>query len=175
MDKQLGDEGGAKTYTQEEVDELLQKETDRRVTAALKKQESKLNEAAKLAAMNEQEKWEYQLKQREAAIAEKEAQLALAENKNAAAKLLAEKQIPITFADFVVAADAETMNTNIKALEGVWAEAMKTEIEKRLGGKAPTLPSGSGGITKEAFNKMSLAQQAELARTNAELYKSLTN
>ena len=72
MDKQLDDKGGAKTYTQEEVDELLQKETDRRVTAALKKQETKLNEAAKLAAMNEQEKWEYQLKQREQAIAEKE-------------------------------------------------------------------------------------------------------
>ena len=174
MDNQLGNEGAAKTYTQEEVDELLQKETDRRVTAALKKQESKLNEAAKLAAMNEQEKWEYQLKQREEEIARKEAALALAENKNAAAKLLAEKQIPITLADFVVAQDAETMNSNIKALETVWAEALKTEVEQRLTGKSPAAAQSQGGITKEQFQKMSLAQQAALAATDRELYNALT-
>ena len=36
-----------KTYTQEEVDKLLQQETDRRVTSALKKQQQKFeNEEA---------------------------------------------------------------------------------------------------------------------------------
>lgn len=172
--KQQQAEGAAKTYTQQEVDELLQKETDRRVTAALKKQEQKLSEAAKLAQMSEQEKWEYQLKQREEEIARKEAALALAENKNAAAKLLADKQIPITLADFVVAQDAETMNKNIKALETAWAGALKIEVEQRLSGKSPNAAQTQGGITKEQFNKMSLAQQAALAASDRELYNALT-
>lgn len=84
-----------KTFTQAEVDEMLQRETDRRVTAALQKAEKKnaekIKEAQKLAQMNEQQKYEYELEQREAAIAQKEKALALAENKAEAAKILAEK------------------------------------------------------------------------------------
>lgn len=80
-----------KTYTQEEVDALLQREADRRVTAALKKQESKTREAEKLAKMNDEQKFQYELEQREKAIAEKERALALAENKNIASKILAER------------------------------------------------------------------------------------
>ena len=79
-------EATEKTYTQAEVDALLQAEADRRVSAALKKQERKnaerVKEAEKLAQMNEQEKFEYQLQQREAAILEKEKELALMEKKN---------------------------------------------------------------------------------------------
>ena len=62
-------ETGAKTYTQEELDSLLQQETDRRVTEALKKAERKkqdeIKEAEKLARMNEAEKFQYELEQRE--------------------------------------------------------------------------------------------------------------
>ena len=53
-----------KTYTQEEVDKLLQQESDRRVTEALKKANKKnqeeLREAEKLYKMNDQEKYEYE-------------------------------------------------------------------------------------------------------------------
>ena len=80
-----------KTYTQEELDALLQRETDRRVTEALKKankkNEEKVKEAQRLAQMNEEEKFRYQLEQREKAIEEKEKALALAENKNEAGKI----------------------------------------------------------------------------------------
>ena len=110
-----------KTYTQEEVDALLQKEADRRVSEALKKanrkNEEKLKEAQKLAQMNEQQKYEYELEQREKAITEKEKALALAENKNEASKILAEKGLSLSLVDFVVAEDAETMNTNISLLD----------------------------------------------------------
>lgn len=74
-----------KTYTQEEVDALLQREGDKRVTEALKKVErknaDKVREAQKLAQMDSQQKYEYELEQREKAIEEKEKALALAENK----------------------------------------------------------------------------------------------
>lgn len=118
-----------KLFTQEEVNELLQKETDRRVSSALKKQEeknnAKLREAQKLAQMNEQEKYQYELEQREKAIIEKEKALALAENKNEASKILAEKGLSLELVEFVVAEDAETMNANITLLEKAFKASVK--------------------------------------------------
>ena len=172
-----GGEGSEKTYTQAELDELLQKEGDRRVSEALKKAEKKnadkLKEAEKLAKMNEAEKYEYELKQREAAIIEKEKALALAENKNEASKILAEKGLSLDLVDFVVAEDAEVMNTNIKALEKAFKASVKAEVEKRLGGKAPQKNQNEGEtLTKETFAKLSIKQQQELYRENPDLYKS---
>jgi len=156
-----------KTYTQSELDALLQQETDRRVTAALKKQaqknEAKVKEAERLAQMNEQEKYEYQLEQREAAIAEKEKELALAENKNVASKILAEKGLSLSLVEFVVAEDADTMDANIKLLEQAFNQSVKQEVEKRLASRAPrkNLPLEKT-ITREDFRKMSTTELMEL-------------
>lgn len=169
-----------KTYTQEEVDALLQQEGDRRVSAALKKAEKKnaekMREAEKLAAMNEQEKYQYQLEQREKAIEEKEKALALAENKNAASQILADKGISLSLVDFVVAEDAETMKANIQLLETAFKASVKAEVEKRLGSNTPkrNLPPDEA-ITKESFAKMSLAKQQELFNENPTLYNQFIN
>lgn len=165
----------AKTYTQEEVDALLQKEGDRRVTEALKKAERKqadrAKEAEKLARMNATEKYEYELEQREKAIAEKERALTLSENKNEASKILAEKDIDLALVDFVVAEDADTMNENIKKLD----KAIKASVSKRLAGRAPTkAPENSDVITKESFAKMTLAEQNALYVNDPDLYRKLT-
>lgn len=168
-----------KTYTQEEVDALLQKEGDRRVTAALKKAEQrnadKMREAEKLAKMNEAEKYEYELEQREKAIADKERELALAENKNEASKILAEKGIDLKLVEFVVAEDAETMAANIQKLDHAFKHSVKIEVEKRLGSNSPkkNLPPDEA-INRETFMKMSLAEQNRLATENPILYKELT-
>ena len=65
-----------RVYTQEEVDELLQKEADRRVTQALQKQErknqEKVREAQRLSQMSAEEQYRYELDKREAAIAERD-------------------------------------------------------------------------------------------------------
>lgn len=173
------DTTAAKTYTQAEVDELLQKESDRRVTAALKKAEeknaAKLRESEKLARMNEQEKFQYELEQREKAIVEKEKALALLENKNEASKILAEKGISLKLVDFVVDESADAMNDKIKLLESEFKRSVKAEVEKRLGSNTPkmNLPPDAA-LTKEAFKKLSLKEQQELANTNPQLYKELT-
>lgn len=169
-----------KTYTQSELDALLQQETDRRVTAALQKQakknEAKVKEAERLAQMNEQEKYEYQLEQREAAIAEKEKELALAENKNVASKILAEKGLSLSLVEFVVAEDADTMDANIKLLEQAFNQSVKQEVEKRLASRAPrkNLPLEKT-ITREDFRKMSTTELMELKQNNPDLYNSFRN
>lgn len=169
-----------KTYTQEEVDKMLQSEVDRRITSALKKQaknnEAKIKEAQKLAQMNESEKFQYELEQREKAIAEKEKALALAENKNEAGKILADKGLSLSLVDFVVAEDAETMNSNIRLLEKAFKDSVKREVEKRLGSSAPkkNLPPDET-ITKEQAKKMGIRDRQQLLMNNPDLYAQLFN
>lgn len=163
-----------KTYTEEEVQALLQKEGDRRVTEALKKAERKqadrAKEAEKLARMNAQEKYEYELEQREKALAEKERAFALERNKNIASQILSEKDIDVSLADFVVAEDAETMDENIKRL----AKGISKSVERRLKSKSPLkAPEQNEGLTKEQFNKMSLNERQHLFDTDRELYNKL--
>lgn len=166
------------TFTQEELDALIQKHADKRVSQAMKtaekKQEAKIREAQKLAQMSATEKYEYELTQREQAIAEKEHQLALAENKNEASKILADKGLSVALVDFVVAEDAETMNSNIQLLENEFKKCVKAEVEKRLATSTPkkNLPLDET-LTKETFNKMSVLQQAEIYKNNPDLYNRL--
>ena len=171
---------GAKTYTKEEVEALLQQETDRRVTAALKKQEAKnqkkLEEAKKLAQMDETQRFQYELEQREAAIAEKERELALAENKAEASKILATKGISPELVDFVVAETADEMNANISLLEKEFKKSVRAEVEKRLAGNAPKKGLGQNKtITKEDFMKMSYSELLELKEADPETYNAFVN
>ena len=167
-----------KTYTQEEVNMLLQRESDRRVSEALKKAEKKnaekVKEAQKLAQMNENEKFQYELEQREKAIAEKEKALALAENKNTASQILADKGLSLSLVDFVIAEDAETMNSNIRLLEKAFKDSVKREVEKRLGSSAPkkNLPPDEA-ITREQAKKMSIIERQNLLNNNPELFAQL--
>ena len=164
-----------KTYTEEEVQALLQREGDRRVTEALKKAERKQadkeREAAKLARMNEEEKRNYENEKRARELDEWETRLRLAENKNEASKILADKDIDLSVVDLVVAEDAETMNERIKLIE----KAVSTAVAKRLSGKTPMrAPEANEALTKEAFNKMSLKEQNDLYLSDPELYRRMT-
>lgn len=172
-------EDEARTYTQEEVEKLLQSEADKRVTAALKKaerkQEAAVKEAARLAKMDEEQRYQYELEQREKAIAAKERELALAENKAAAAAVLSNRGLSAELVNLVVAEDADLMNSNISLLEKAFKQSVKAEVEKRLASTTPkkNLPLDNA-IDKDSFRHMSLAQQVEIYNNQPELYKSLT-
>ena len=168
-------EDAPKTYTEQE----FQSEIDRRVTQALKKAErkaeAKVKEAEKLAKMSEEQKYEYELSQREQAIQEKEKELALAENKAVAASVLADKGLSAKLVDFVVAEDADTMNDNISLLEQEFKLSVKKEVERRLATATPkkNLPTNEV-MNKESFSKLSLTEQAKIYQSNPDLYNSLT-
>lgn len=164
-----------KTYTEAE----MQAEIDRRITAAMKKAEKKsaekVREAEKLAKMDADEKYRYELEQREKQIAEKEQALALAENKAECSKILASKGISAELVDFVVDADAETMQANISLLEKAFKDSVKVEVEKRLASESPKGGNGfTGDMTKEQFRKLSINEQQEIYNQNPELYKQMT-
>lgn len=165
--------------SQEDLEKLLQSETDKRVTEALKTAEKtwskKLDEELRKSKLTEEEKYKEELAERENRIAEKEKQIALMENKATATKLLTEKGISVELVDLVVADDADTMKVKIEALEKTFSTNVKTEVEKRLAGGAPRNSGGTDtGITKEQFSLMSIGERQQLYQSNQELYKQLS-
>ena len=167
-----------KTYTEQEVQELLQREADRRVSSALKKQqrqfENKIAEAEKLRGMDEAQRKEYEFNQKVAELEKKEREFNLAQNKLEASKVLANRGLPIEFVEYIVADDADTMLENINVFEKAFKAAVADAVSKKLASPAPKTGSvKQTGLTREDFKKMNLAQQAELYKTNPALYKEL--
>lgn len=171
------EENGEKTYSQADVDKLIEegrkKAKDEAEREAEKRYSKKQKESERLSKMNEEEKRVYQLEQREQAIAAKEQELALAENKAVATSILVEKGISPNLVNFVVAADADEMNNNIKLLEKEFRACVKAEVEKRIGKHSPRKADNDDTMDKEKFRKLPLTQQQELYNSNPELYKQL--
>ena len=174
-------EGGTteKTYTEAEVQALLQSEADRRVSSALKKQqkefETKMAEAEKLKAMDETQRRDYEYNQRLQQLEAKEKEFALAQNKLEATKVLANRGLPIDFVSYIVAEDADTMMENINTFEKAFKAAVADEVAKKISSPPPKGGSASQkGLTRDEFKKLNLQQQAEIYRTNPELYRQLT-
>ena len=174
-----GEGSKEKTYTESEVQALLQRESDRRVTSALKKQKEELEhkqaEAEKLRAMDEDQRKEYQYAQKLQELEQREKDFNIAQNKLEATKVLANRELPIEFVDYIVAEDADTMMENINVFERTFKAAVADAVTKKIAQPAPK--SGSvkqTGLTKEEFKKMSIAQHSEIFRSNPELYKQMT-
>ena len=165
-----------KTYTQEEVLALIQSESDKRVTAALKKQESKYQKQLSLAKLDGEER---EKAEKDARIAELEklSQFTVEKNRSELKSVLASRGLSAEFADIIsINDDIEASQANIEKLDKLFKAAVRAEVEKRLAGNTP---KGNGGspaeLTKESAKKMSLAEMAELQRTQPELYKKLFN
>ena len=169
-----------KTYTEEEVQALLQKEGDRRASSAQKKWEkdleNKMAEAEKLRNMDESQRKEYEYTQKLQELEQREKDFAIAQNKVEAMKVLSNRNLPVEFIDYIVAEDAETMMTNINTFEKMFNSAVADAVAKRIASPAPKTGSAKQtGLTREEFKKLSIAQQTEIYRTNPELYKQLSH
>ena len=162
-----------KTYTEKD----LQSYADKRVSEALKtarsKFESEKKEAERLASMSAEERFQEELTKRESALAERERQVQLLENKQSASKILADKGISIGLVDLVLADTAEDMKAKIDLLDKEFNMAVQAEIERRIGGNTPKVNYGSGGITADDFKKMGLRERQNLASSNPELFNRL--
>ena len=163
-----------KTYTQEEVDALLQKEGDRRISQYQKTLEKRQKEANKLSKMSESERAEYELAERERQLEEREMKLVLSENKAACTAILVQKGLDASLVDFVVDVDAETMNSKIKALEKAFKASVKAEVEKRLSGTSPKKNLAEPeGMTKKDLMSMNVRDLQMFKNQNPETFAQI--
>ncbi|MDD3502513.1 MAG: DUF4355 domain-containing protein [Eubacteriales bacterium] len=167
------------TYSAEEVEQMLQREADKRVTQALQKREKefskKLRESEKLAKMSESEKAEHERQNFLKQLEEKESELNRRENKIEGLKILSEKGLPSTLIDFVIDEDADAMFTKIQSVDKIIKAAVAEQVKSKLATPSPKMAvKQSDEISKEQFMKMTVAQRAELYKSNPELYKELS-
>ena len=152
-----------KTFTHEEVLQLIQSEADKRVSQALKTQQKKYEKQLSLSKLDgdAREKAEKDNK-----IAELEEQLAafqIEKNRSELKSVLSSRGLSAEFADIIaISDDIEASQANIDALDKLFKAAVKAEVEKRLAGSAPQSGSTSKEITKETISKMSLAELQRL-------------
>ena len=166
-----------KTYTQEEVLALLQSETDKRVTAALKTQQKKYEKQLSLSKLDGDERAKAEKDNRIAELEEQLAQFQIERNRSELKSVLSSRGLSAGFADIInISDDIEASQSNIDKLDKLFKAAVRAEVEKRLAGNAPR---GNGGtpaeITKESAKKMSMAELDKLSRENPELFNKLFN
>lgn len=170
----------AKTYSQEEVDALLQSEGDKRVTQAMQKKEKQI---AALKKQIENEKSLSQLdeesraaKEKDLKIAELEEQLNEFQTASAKAevmKVLSARGLSAEFADMLaIGADVEAAQSLIDSFDKLFKKEVEREVKTRLAANSsiPQMASASGGqMTKEEFMKLPIATKQAMYDSDPEL------
>lgn len=166
-----------KTYTQEEVLKLIQSETDKRVSQALKTQQKKYEKQLSLSQLDGDAREKAEKDNKIAELEEQLARFQIEKNRSELKSVLSSRGLSAEFADIIaIGDDIEEAQANIDALDKLFKAAVRTEVEKRLAGSAPKGNNQQPAeITKEQAKKMSLAEMNKLLETNPDLFKKLFN
>lgn len=166
-----------KTFTQSQLDEIIQKEKAKAKRSAEKEYQAKMDEAEKLRKMNEVQKAEYEQEKQRAYIAELEAKINRSGLEREASKMLSEGGIVVDdkILSIVVKDTAESTREAVESFVALVNELADKKVGEKLKGKTPKKmeDTSAGEITKEQFNKMGYQSRNELLRNNPELYHKL--
>ena len=163
-----------KTYTAEEVQQLLQSEADRRVQQALATQQKKFEKQLSLSKLDGAEREKAERDQRIAELEEQLKEFTVEKNKSELKSVLSARGLSAEFADIINISDnLEEAQANIEKLDKLFKDAVKNEVEKRLAGNTPKGNNVSTKLTKETARKMTIAEMNELAEKDPALFKEL--
>lgn len=166
-----------KTFTQSQLDEIIQKEKAKAKRSAEKEYQAKMDEAEKLRKMNEVQKAEYEQEKQRAYIAELEAKINRSGLEREASKMLSEGGIVVDdkILSIVVKDTAESTQEAVEGFVALVNELADKKVGEKLKGKTPKKmeDTSAGEITKEQFNKMGYQSRNELLQNNPELYRKL--
>ena len=151
-----------KPLSKDEVEKLIQdkvqRETDRVRTEYSKKLKALETEKETLAKekMTEEEKREFELKQAQATIQEKEKAYNQKLLELNAIEWLKAEGLDTDFKNYVIGNDEDTTKARIKEFRKQWDSAIKKEIETKFQSNSRTPNQSSDGLTKERINTMSI-------------------
>lgn len=128
-----------KTFTQQEVDNLIQKRLDR----ALKKAQEEKEEAEKLAKMSEAERQKALFEKEKAEFEEERKKYQREKLELEVTKQLSSKNLPVEFGTYLLGENAEDSFNRIKEFEVKWQQALEKAINERLKGNTPKVATVS--------------------------------
>ena len=142
-----------KTFTQSQLDEIIQKEKAKAKRSAEKEYQAKMDEAEKLRQMNETQKAEYEQEKQKAYIAELEAKINRSGLEREASKMLSEGGIVVDdkILGLVVQDTAEATQEAVESFVALVNDLADKKVGEKLKGKTPKKMEdvSDGGITKE--------------------------
>ena len=156
-----------KIFTQTELDKILnkkfaqwQKKTEEAKQEAERK--AKLTEAEKLA--EERKEFEVMKKQFE-----------YEQRVNSTSKALASNNLPIEFADFLIAENDEATTQRVDLFKNAFNEALEKALTERLRGNTPKVGvSSNKEISKKEFRNMSYKEKIDLYNKDKNLFDKLS-
>lgn len=176
--QQDNQEQGAKTFTQAEVDEMIQKQLSRAMKDKQQEIDDAKSEAVKYAKMNKDEKQKHDLEQAKAEAKKAKSDLARYQLRDATRQQLAEGGYNATDSDIdmIVTGDAETTKNNTQAFLDMVERIRESTRNDLLKGNTPKAGGSSvKAPSEDQFNKMSYQERADLKNKNPELYDQLAN
>lgn len=155
-----------KTFTQAELDKILNK----KFAQWQKKTEEAKAEAERKAKLTEAEKLAEERKEFEAM----KKQFEYEQRVNSTSKVLASNNLPIEFADFLIAENDEATTQRVDLFKNAFNDALEKAVNERLRGKTPKVAtiktSQDNPYSKSSWN---LTKQMELEMNNPALAKQL--
>ncbi len=145
-----------KTFTQKDVDKIVQGRIAKERKSWEKHLEDQRTEAQKLENMSEKEKKEYQERKRAKELDDREAAITRRELTAQAKVQLADKGIPTELAEILNLTDADACKQSIDTVEKAFQFAVEKAVEERIKGKEPPkkAPENSA-ITMDSLKNMS--------------------
>ena len=156
-----------KTFTQEELDKILNK----KFAQWQKKTEEAKAEAERKAKLTEAEKLAEERKEFE----RMKMQFEYEQRVNSTSKVLASNNLPIEFADFLIAENDEATTQRVDLFKNAFNEALEKAVNERLRGRTPKASTSKAlEITKEDFRSMSYKEKMDLYNKDKELFNKLS-
>lgn len=158
-----------KKYTDEDVNKLI----DAKFAEWQKKHQKAVDEAAKLAEMNAQQKAEYERDELQKKLDELTRKNALSEMSATARKMLAENDItiPDELLSVLVSADAEKTKESVEAFSKLFTESVKKAVADALKGNPPK-EGGAKTLTKaDIMAVKDRTERQKLIAENIDLFK----
>lgn len=163
-----------KTFTQNEVNELLQRESDRRVSQALAKQKKEYEKKLSLSNLDENQRAVAEKDNRISELEEQLKEFRTIQAKNEVIKVLDARGLSPKFADLIaIDDDIEAAQSRIEALDTLFKKSVQDEVKRRLATPTPKVGGNEGEINADAFKKLSIKERQELSTHNPDLYKKL--
>ncbi|MFM0796001.1 DUF4355 domain-containing protein [Streptococcus suis] len=167
-----------KTFTQAELDAIIQKEKAKAKRSVEKEYQAKLDEAEKMRKMNADQKAKYEAKKQADYIAELEAKINRSGLEKEASKMLSDVGISVDddILGFVVKDTAEATKEAVESFSTLVNNLADKKVSEMLKGKTPKKveQTTSASITQEQFNRMSYRAQLDLQKSDPELYEKLS-
>ena len=165
-----------KTFTQDELDHIVQERVKRAVAKAQKDAEDKIKQAQsegeRLAKLTKDERAKEEEAKRLADLEAREKAIAVKELRIETQSLLSDEGLPIEFLDVVMADTAESVKDNIASIRKVFDEAVEKRVNERLTQDKPRRGATAGAMSKaEIMAVQNASERQKLIAENLELFR----